>query len=448
MRRPSRQPAVKERIEVTGSSIRRVEGEGALPVQVMTRADIEKSGSQTVMDLIDRLSAAQSIGNFNNTLGEGTTLVGFNGVSLRGLGTQRSLVLIDGKRTAPYALSNTSSPSAAGVDLNSIPLSAIERVEILKDGASALYGSDAIGGVINFILRKDFRGAEASFTMLDSDHGGGGSRRYNAIVGAGDLAKDHYNVFITADYLDQFNLRAADRQISHSAYLPQFGARSHVGQLAACQYQPVFGRFRARRDRCSVQWHAQPDQPGLPAAVLVPDGGLSVAVPVRLRGHDRRDSAEPADERVGQGRLSAHARPPGVPRGFVLPRRLPATHFANAGRLELHYQPTIMLPSNPFYPSAYVASLGGDPRSRSKVSYRGVETGPRSDEAKTDAYRAVAGLQGLIGGWDYQVAARYTENQQKDNYVGGYLSETTFLPLLATVDQSVRLQYAGASSRR
>ncbi|MGH8852297.1 MAG: TonB-dependent receptor plug domain-containing protein, partial [Casimicrobiaceae bacterium] len=143
------QPAVKEKIEVTGSSIRRVEGEGALPVQVLTHDDIEKSGAQSVMDLMDRLSAAQSIGNFNNTLGEGTTLVGFNGVSLRGLGTQRSLVLIDGRRTAPYALSNTSSPSAAGVDLNSIPLSAIERVEILKDGASALYGSDAIGGVIN-----------------------------------------------------------------------------------------------------------------------------------------------------------------------------------------------------------------------------------------------------------------------------------------------------------
>ncbi|HEY7944725.1 MAG TPA: TonB-dependent receptor plug domain-containing protein, partial [Casimicrobiaceae bacterium] len=236
-------PAVKERIEVTGSSIRRVEGEGALPVQVMTRADIEKSGSQTVMDLIDRLSAAQSIGNFNNTLGEGTTLVGFNGVSLRGLGTQRSLVLIDGKRTAPYALSNTSSPSAAGVDLNSIPLSAIERVEILKDGASALYGSDAIGGVINFILRKDFRGAEASFTMLDSDHGGGGSRRYNAIVGAGDLAKDHYNVFITADYLDQFNLRAADRQISHSAYLPQFGADRTSGNSLPANISQSLGDF-------------------------------------------------------------------------------------------------------------------------------------------------------------------------------------------------------------
>ncbi|HKW81706.1 MAG TPA: Plug domain-containing protein, partial [Casimicrobiaceae bacterium] len=111
--------AGKEKIEVTGTSIRRVEGEGALPVQVLTRDDIEKSGAQSVMDLVDRLSAAQSFGNFNNSLGEGTTLVGFNGVSLRGLGTQRSLVLIDGRRTAPYALSNTSTPSAEGVDLNS-----------------------------------------------------------------------------------------------------------------------------------------------------------------------------------------------------------------------------------------------------------------------------------------------------------------------------------------
>src|SRR3982750_1689515 len=129
------------RVDVTGSSIPRVEGEGSLPVTIINRQEIERSGVQNTQELMQQISATQSIGNFNTSLGEGGTLVGFNGVSLRGLGTQRTLVLLDGKRVAPYALSNTSTPSASGVDLNAIPLSAIERVEVLRDGASAVYGS-------------------------------------------------------------------------------------------------------------------------------------------------------------------------------------------------------------------------------------------------------------------------------------------------------------------
>jgi iron complex outermembrane receptor protein len=135
---PAPQQAPREKVEVTGTSIKRVDAETALPVQVITRDDIQKSGATTAMELIDRISAAQSLGNFNNALGEGTALVGFNGASLRGLGTQRTLVLLNGRRIAPYALSNTTSPSAAGADLNAIPLSAIERIEVLKDGASAV----------------------------------------------------------------------------------------------------------------------------------------------------------------------------------------------------------------------------------------------------------------------------------------------------------------------
>ncbi|HEY2864260.1 MAG TPA: TonB-dependent receptor [Casimicrobiaceae bacterium] len=426
-------PAVKERIEVTGTSIPRVEGEGALPVQTMTRQDIEKSGVQSVMEIIDRLSTAQSIGNFNNTLGEGTTAVGFNGVSLRGLGTQRSLVLIDGKRTAPYALSNTSSPSAAGVDLNAIPISAIERVEILKDGASALYGSDAIGGVINFILRKDFRGAEASFTLLDTEHGGGGSKRYNAIVGMGDLAKDKYNFFITADYLDQASLRASDREISHTAYLPQFGADRTSGNSLPANISQTLSDFA-------------PNAPGKPFSgthnplnpqCLPPFSFPTVGSPSQCRFDFAAtiDVIPPSQQSNVIGKATFQIAPDHQAfiegswyRGDFL-QAISPTPVSSSFTIN----PTIMLPSNPFYPTAYVASLGGDPTQPIQLSYRGVETGPRADEAISEAYRAVAGLQGLVAGWDYQVAARYTQNKQTDNYVGGYLSETKFLPILATV---------------
>src|SRR5258708_17045942 len=210
----------KERIEVTGSNIKGVEGESAAPVKVIRREDIQNSGVANAQDLLERLPTNMSFGSFNEAGGEGSSLVGFTGASLRGFGTNRTLVLINGKRVAPYALSNQ---IGGGADLSAIPISVIERIEILKDGASAVYGTDAIAGVINFILRKDFRGVEAAATLLDTEHGGAKQTRYNATLGFGDLATQRFNVFATADYLKQDPLAASARPISHTAYLPGLG---------------------------------------------------------------------------------------------------------------------------------------------------------------------------------------------------------------------------------
>ncbi len=426
-------PAGKERIEVTGSSIKRVDAEGALPVQVITRDDIGKSGVQSVMEIMDRLSAAQSIGNFNNALGEGTAAVGFNGVSLRGLGTQRSLVLIDGKRTAPYALSNTSSPSAAGIDLNSIPLGAIERVEVLKDGASALYGSDAIGGVINFILRKDFTGAEASGTWLSTQDGGGGSSRYNAIVGYGDLAKDKFNFFIGADYFDQKALKASARDASKTAYLPQYGFDRTSGNSLPANISQFASDFSSTATGVPFKGTHNPGNP----ACLPPFSFPTVGSPSQCRFDFGAtiDVIPPSTTTNVIGKATFQLTPD---HQLYLEGSYYRGEFTQAISptpvgVGITINPPLVLPSNPFYPAAYVASLGGDPTQPIEVSYRGVETGPRTDRAKTDAYRVVGGLQGIIGGWDYYLDGRYTENKQTDSYINGYLSEAKFLPLLATV---------------
>ena len=139
-------------VVVTGSRLRRVDGETALPVEVVTRADIQKRGVTTAAELIKSLTANTA------PLGDGASITdgtsgqrGFNGANLRGVGVSSTLILLNGRRLANFA----SPGDEAGVDLNNIPAGAIERVEVLKDGASALYGSDAIGGVINFITRKD-----------------------------------------------------------------------------------------------------------------------------------------------------------------------------------------------------------------------------------------------------------------------------------------------------
>ena len=153
------QAQARERIEVTGSNIKRVEGETALPVTVITRDEIDKSGATSAFELLQYVSTNSSLGNVSYTSTIGATTFSAQTASLRGLGGGRTLVLVNGKRVNGFAGEIN---GVQGVNLSVIPLAAIERIEILKDGASAVYGSDAIAGVINFIVRSDYRGAEAS----------------------------------------------------------------------------------------------------------------------------------------------------------------------------------------------------------------------------------------------------------------------------------------------
>ncbi|QQK60561.1 TonB-dependent receptor [Shewanella sp. LC6] len=144
-----------ERIEVTGSRIKRTDMEGSVPVTVIDRDAIDMSGQTSVTDLL-RNTTFNSTGSFRPQ--SGSSAQGTASLDLRGLGSSRTLVLVDGRRL-------TMSPSTgSSQDLNAIPLGAVERVEVLTDGASAIYGSDAIGGVVNIITRKDFNGVQMSYT--------------------------------------------------------------------------------------------------------------------------------------------------------------------------------------------------------------------------------------------------------------------------------------------
>ena len=171
----SDEEAVRDRIVVTGSRIQRDDLDGALPVQVIDRVTIEASGKTSVADLL-RNQPINSGGSFRPQ--SGSTGQSFSGVSLRALGEGRTLILIDGRRapTAPNI--------GSGQDLNAIPLAAVERIEILSDGASAIYGSDAIGGVVNIITRQDFTGAELMIGVSDPKRPGGETREASAIFGA------------------------------------------------------------------------------------------------------------------------------------------------------------------------------------------------------------------------------------------------------------------------
>src|SRR5687767_8171628 len=171
------QTAPAQRIEITGSSIKRIQAEGATPLQTISREDIDRAGIVSAEQLVARITAnGTGADNLSANVGIqlGTTDRNNNGNSsanLRGLGPNSTLVLLNGRRISNHGAKGNA------VDLNSIPLAAIERVEILKDGASAIYGTDAIGGVINFILRRDYRGVEITASTDITEQGGGDIHR-------------------------------------------------------------------------------------------------------------------------------------------------------------------------------------------------------------------------------------------------------------------------------
>ncbi|MEN1727515.1 MAG: TonB-dependent receptor [Pseudomonadota bacterium] len=163
-----------DRMQVTGSRITRANMEGALPIQVIDRQQIELSGQTSVADLL-RQQPINSAGSFRPQ--SGSSAQSFAGLSLRALGSGRTLILVDGRR-APNA------PNVGTAqDLNAVPLAAVERIEILADGASAIYGADAIGGVVNIITRSDFEGVEMFAGISDPEQRGGDTREAGVIFG-------------------------------------------------------------------------------------------------------------------------------------------------------------------------------------------------------------------------------------------------------------------------
>jgi len=201
-----------ERVTITGSSIKRLTDEKAMPIEVITAADIRQQGLTSVDQIVDNLTAnAGSINQVTNNAvfgGDGEkTFGGANFANLRGLGPTGTLVLLNGRRVSTHGMSGGS------VDLNAIPMSAIERVEVLKDGASAIYGTDAIGGVINFITKTDYQGVSLNGSYFTPEASGGGqTARLSGAIGWGDLARDGFNVMATLTVDNKRILRGTDRE--------------------------------------------------------------------------------------------------------------------------------------------------------------------------------------------------------------------------------------------
>ena len=184
-----------ETITVTGSYIRRTNTESPSPITTIDADQIAKSGLNSIADVIRTVSADNS-GTLSQAF-SGAMAGGADGVSLRGLSVDATLVLVDGHRMANYPL--TDDGQRQFVDIDALPMAIVERVEVLKDGASATYGSDAIAGVVNIITKKEFVGFDGSVTGGSTDRGDGLEQRFAATWGTGSLDADGHNFYVSVE---------------------------------------------------------------------------------------------------------------------------------------------------------------------------------------------------------------------------------------------------------
>ncbi|HEY1326274.1 MAG TPA: TonB-dependent receptor [Casimicrobiaceae bacterium] len=411
------------RVEVTGTNIRRVEGEGALPVQVITREEINKTGAQNAYDLLQLISVNASSGgtSFGNVIG--ATTFSAQTASLRGLGGQATLVLINGKRVTPFS---GEVQGVYGVNLDMIPFQAIERVEVLKDGASAIYGSDAVGGVINFILRQDYQGAEATaYYGTPTRSGGGDVWNIKATAGWGDLSKDRWNAFLSAYYQEAKPLDQKDRDFSRTAYIPSEGYNTTSGNTFP-GYVNTGGIGSLEFPNCEA---------AAPGNIVV--GSRCRFDPARVPGVESIPDTKTTSI-FGSGRFQFTPDWQGYAWGFYTKEENRFIIQPTPISEQFFYGPngdipaTILLPpTSPYYPHAQAAAHGVDGQPLS-ILYRCFVCGLRDQTDTNEGWQGVAGTKGSAWNWDFDFDFFYSENQTKERPNGGFVRYSQILPILSS----------------
>lgn len=406
-----------EKIEVTGSSIKRIEGEASLPVQVITREDIDRGGSTTAAELLTKISANAAALTDGASFSDIPGQRGFSGANLRGIGVSSTLILLNGRRVANFA----SPGSSSGVDLNAIPAAAIDRVEILKDGASAIYGTDAISGVINFITRREYTGVDLNAYYSDTQHGGAGKSSVTISGGFGDMTQDRFNVFGTLDYQDTKTLRSTQRDWIQGAFQPDI----NLDVASSNTYPANFQRTRASGSATGSR--INPSAPSCnPPATLYSTNSF---VGSRACYYDYMQDTEifPASKRIsalGRGQLALDAD---------------TTLFAEAlfSQTTTNYRISPLTITNLNYPAAgryypTAAATANVITGPIRLNWRLAEAGGRTNDVDSTTQRFVVGAKGLVAGWDYDAAVNFSESRVIDSYVNGYVRASAFNTAFAT----------------
>jgi iron complex outermembrane receptor protein len=426
-------PKPIQRVEITGSNIRRSEAETASSVITVNRADIERSGKNTVAELLQTL-AVDNQGSVPTSFGAGFA-AGASGVSLRGLGAASTLVLLNGRRIAPYGLADDGQKQFS--DLNIIPTDAVDRIEVLKDGASSIYGSDAIAGVVNVILRRDYTGTTMRASVGETSDWDG--QQINAAItkGFGSLDNDRYNALFSVEYK---------------------------------KFNPIWYRDRADRDWIGKvdlrPWGYSSEQALGGTGAIVPGSGNAGSA---INGNVRPVGS--TDDFVNRGSLVPGAacanftsHPQGDPGGGCLidatsiynqatPKQENVTFFARGtfqvtpdiqAYSEFNYY-TSQTPTSTT-PSTVSASVGfpGGPVNNGVVAlgpnhpdnpfggtaatlrYLATDVGPRTARIDSDFIRFIAGVKGSSYGWDWDSAILFSHNHVNNNQRGFLQRDVAF----------------------
>lgn len=237
-----------EEVVVTGSRIVRTDLEGTSPVQIFERVEIERSGQTSIGQLlreIPSVAGGAQTTQINNG-GDGT-----NRISLRGLGSTRTLVLMNGRRLPPSTTGLASTNLSSAVDLNTIPVSMVDRIDIFKDGASAIYGSDAVAGVVNIITRRDFQGMEVNYQSGITQEGDGARDVLDLTIGG---SSENGSFMAYAGYVDEGSICACDREWADTPLAYFGGDVIFLGSSA-----PPWGRYQFTKDDTDMDLTRGPD---------------------------------------------------------------------------------------------------------------------------------------------------------------------------------------------
>jgi iron complex outermembrane receptor protein len=401
-----------QRVEITGSSIKRIDAETAVPVTVIKADDLKKQGITTVDQILQVISSVQvSIGT-SQVVGAGTGGASF--ADVRGIGANKTLVLLNGRRIANNAF-DSSAP-----DMNMIPFAAIERVEVLRDGASSLYGTDAIGGVINFITRKDYRGGTITLGFDNPIHPGGNAHNGNIGFGLGDLQKDGVNVFGFVDFNKQDAIGGTQRPFN--TRIP--GGLSPT-PFPANYYQDGDSGNPAAPGGCTLP-HLTPDTDS-PLDCFETTSSFVNYTP----SSERISALAHASFKLGEDHTAGlegfmsqnttHSVIAPVPYGGLFMNRLRPDGTPNP------YYPgnpgSGFTPNIPLSPTYTEDGITDDPSTGIlpgfiHVKWRDLDNGSREGIDVNEQYRVTGYLEGRIGEWDYNTAIALNHNSVKDSLAG------------------------------
>ena len=445
-----------QKVEITGSSIKRIQKEGALPIQLISREDILRAGITSAEQLVASLSGngngidnmtTNQGGDFLNSTADRAHNNGASGASLRGLGAQYTLVLLNGRRISTHGLNGKS------VDLNSVPLAAVDRVEILKDGASAIYGTDAIGGVINFILRKDYQGLEATLFSDTTQHGGGNIYRGSMLFGIGDLSSDKFNLMASLTYDTNDRLRGSQRDF-HKGFQPDRGLAIDT---TGTPYATI---GRAGGTALSSNFTLPGDSQSYSKANLLGLQGKCNSVPDMyayrgdITGFNANNKACSYDYGKQWSLMQPVDRINLVSRGtFALTEKhtMFAEVIASQTKSAVEYTPIQITTAGgganypafikdangntiraPYYQDLTGLVPGFDNTKSERIRWRCLPCGPRQQETTADAYRALLGMEGEISGWDYKLGVSASKSKASTILGDGYMFQDKLTAAVAT----------------